>query len=129
MPGLATVHAHLHLRNDPGATPGPSTDDMRTALERRLIVAWKRHNGTHPDGGNQLFVGIVRRVAIVIKLPMVPAVGWFAVTSIRCTHFYRPVPGPSRYEQAHWRTVQVFEQLAVLRPGEHRIGMQGFFQR
>src|SRR5712691_9331877 len=117
MPGLATVYTHLHLRNGSSAAPGAPTDDVRTALQCGLIVAWKGDDRTHPDGGNQFFVGIVGRVGIVVKLPVVPAVGR-CCRDLKALHpFDRPVPGPSRDQEADRRAVQMFEQLTVLSPG------------
>ena len=127
VPGLATIDAHLHLRNGPGAAPGAPTDDVRAARQRGLIVAWEGDDRTHPDGGNQFFVRIVGRVGIVIKLPVVPAVGQFCRDLNALYPFYRPVPGPSGYEQADRRAVQMFEQLTVLGPGENGVRVQGFF--
>src|SRR5262249_36788640 len=109
VPGVPTVHADLHLGDCPCPTPGTAANDVRARRDGGGIVAWKGHERSDTNRRNEFFVRIVSTRAVVIKLPVVPAVGR-CCRDLNALHpFDRPVPRPSRDQEANWRTVQMFE--------------------
>ncbi len=102
---------------------------MRSRRQGLRVVVGPCHQRLHPDGGDQLFVGVVGRIGVVVEVVVIPAIRLVIHHLQPPQPLHRPVARPARNQQSDGGAVQVFQQLPVLSVRQYGVRMQRLLQR
>ena len=95
---ITVVDADLDIVDGTGAAPGVAADHVFAGVEDLGVVVGAGDDGLHADGGDELLVGRIGGVGIVVELVVVPALGHFLSHFKAAEPLDRPVAGPAGHQ-------------------------------
>ena len=107
----ARLHAHLHF--------------MAAALQRTVFIQRIENDATHAHRRDHFLPGIVRALAVGKVVMLVIALGHMVKHFDLLKPLHPPVAAPPRRHHTHRRAVNVSQPLAVHRPRQQRVRVQG----